>query len=374
MKTGRTLQQLAAEIERQRETKRDFVAPVKRLRVDEHANLFLPLGKAAADGVAYETANENAVFGINDLAHRQLGQHVGIPAQYYDKLRAEAPHLYASNVNHWLASAPAEDARMVRTLDGRVRALLSDRYRPLENADLAEAVLPALLDLKVEVLSCEVTERRLYIKAVDTRINRDVPKGARMGDGSHHIFDTLSPAISISNSEVGSGALSVEVGVYTRACTNLAFFAAKSLKKYHVGGKHEMADGLTTLLSERTRRLTDQATWAQVGDVVRGAFDEARFETSVKTIAGMTEQRIEGDPVRVVELSARRFGLTETERTGVLRHLIEGGDLSRYGVFNAFTRTGEDAPDYDRATEFERIGGQIIDLTRDEWHDMARAA
>src|ERR1700753_346891 len=125
MKTGRTLQQLASEIERQQASKQDYVAPVSRLRVDEEANLYLPLGKAE---------NDNTILGINELAHRQLGQHVGIPAQYYDKLRSEAPLLFASNVNHWLAKAPPEESRMVRTLDGRVRALLSDRYRPLENA------------------------------------------------------------------------------------------------------------------------------------------------------------------------------------------------------------------------------------------------
>jgi hypothetical protein len=33
---------------------------------------------------------------------------------------------------------------MLRTLDGQVRAVLSDRYRRLDNFDLAESVLPIL--------------------------------------------------------------------------------------------------------------------------------------------------------------------------------------------------------------------------------------
>ena len=36
---------------------------------------------------------------------------------------------------------------MVRTLDGQVRAVLSDRYRRLDNYDLAENVLPILQQL-----------------------------------------------------------------------------------------------------------------------------------------------------------------------------------------------------------------------------------
>jgi hypothetical protein len=195
-----------------------------------------------------------------------------------------------------------------------------------------------------------------------------------MGDGSHVIFDTLSPAIVISNSEVGSGALSVETAVWTRACTNMAIFAQKSMRKYHVGGRHELVDGMASLLSERTQRLTDAATWAQVSDVVRGAFDRAKFDASVDEIVGMEKQKIGSDVVKAVDLTSRRLGISEGEKKSVLQHLIEGGDLSKYGMFNAITRTAEDLPDYDRATEFERMGGQLIELPANEWRQIAEAA
>lgn len=361
MKTGKSLQQLAAEIERQAETRKDYVAPLASLTMHPLAN-DCALGVKGVD-----------TFDINDLAHRQIGDHVGVPAKYYDRMRREAPVLLADNVNHWMGKD--NSARMVRTLDGNIRAFLSDKYRPLENADLAEAVLPALLEMKLEVMSCEITERRLYIKAVDARINRDVPSGKnRMGDGSHVIFDTLSPAIIISNSEVGMGALSVETAVWTRACTNMAIFGQRSLRKYHVGGKHELTDGLVSLLSEKTRRLSDAATWAQVSDVVKGAFDRARFDASVDDMMGMDKQPILGDVPKVIELAARHFDMQEGERKSVLRHLIEGGDLTRYGLFNAITRTAEDLADYDRATDFERMGGKVIELAANEWQRIAEAA
>jgi hypothetical protein len=240
---------------------------------------------------------------------------------------------------------------------------------PLENYDLAEAIFPILSDLKMDIVSAEVTETRLYIKAVDERIQRDIPVGGgRMGDGGHTIFHTCVPAIVVRNSEVGMGALAVESGMLTKACTNLAFFEQSGMRRRHVGARHELAgEEFQELLSDRTKRLTDAAIWSQVTDVVRGAFDEAIFTKRIERVTETTTQKIEGDPVEVVDFARRRFGMSEGEGKSVLRHLIEGGDLSRYGLFNAMTRTAEDADDYDRASDLERFGGKVIDLPPSEW-------
>ncbi len=366
MKTGKSLSQLAAEIERQSNTKRDLIAGTNVIAL------------AVTDGGnevnAVIGAEKQHAFDINGLAHDQIGQHTGIPAKYYDKMLGEEPALLATNVNKWFTKYPAP--RLIRTLDGRVRAFLSDSYRPLENADLAEAVLPILLDMKLDIMSCEITERRLYIKAVDERLKADVPSGRKMGDGSHHFFDTCSPAIIISNSEVGSGTLSVDSGIYTKVCTNMCMIAAGGMKRRHVGSRNELTDGeaVRHLLSDATKRATDKAIWMQVRDVVRGAFDEVKFKTNTDKLAGLSQDKIEGDVVKVVDFGAKTFGFTEGEGKSVLKHLIEGGDLTRYGLFNAITRTAQDLDSYDRASEFEAIGGKVIELPKNDWQRMAKAA
>jgi hypothetical protein len=362
MKTGKSLTELAIEIERRAEAKKDYVVGTENVALD-----------VQGEGPPLLTFGDK-VYGINGIAHDQIGEHAGIPAKYYDRMLAEEPGLLATNVNRWFQKYPAP--RMIRTLDNVSRAFLSDRFRPLENEDLANAILPVLLAKGVEILSADVTERKLYIKAVDRSITKDVPKGRQIGDGSHVFFDTLSPAITISNSEVGLGALSVETSIFTKVCTNLATISKDgSLRRYHVGGKHEIGAEITHLLSDQTRRLKDATLWSEVSDVVSGAFEAARFQALVDDkILGMVEQKIAGDPVKVIELSAKRFGFNETEKTSVLKHLIEGGDLSRYGVFNAITRTAEDLDSYDRATEFERVGGQVIELAKNEWKALAEAA
>lgn len=361
MKSGLNLVELAQEIERRANAKKDLVARTERLTMYKGAALGLRVG-------------DDFEFGVNGVGHQQIGQHVEIPKNYYDKMLAEDPELLCTNVNSWFRHTPAN--RMVRTLDGKVRAFLSDKYRPLENEDLAEAVLPPLMELGLDIMSSQITDRRIYIKAVDPKVTRELKAiGGKFGDGGHNIIRCLAPAITISNSEVGDGALSVLGGVYDGFCSNLATFGERSTRKYHVGSKHEIGGEETyAMLSDQTRRLTDKALWAQVGDIVRGAFQEANFNSLCDKIAETATHKIEGDPIKVVELASKRFRMNEMEGKSILKHLIEGADLSRLGLYNAVTRASQDIESYDRASEFERMGGQIIELPRTEWKTLAEAA
>lgn len=361
MKSGITLQALAAEIERRANLKKDMLAPTTNMVMHAQDSGIVDLRIGDDD------------YMVNGVAHDQIGDHTGIPAKYYDRMLKDHPDLLATNVNEWFNKYPA--VRMARTLDGVARAFLSDSYRPLENEDLARAVLPVLYEKQLSVMSCEITDKRMYIKAVDQKVQREIEqKGGHFGDGKHNIVRVVAPAITISNSEVGKGALSVLAGVYDGFCTNLATFGERSARKYHVGSKHDMGEEVYAILSNETRRKTDAALWAQIGDVCRAAFDRAAFDSLCDKIDATTTQRIDGDPVKVIKLASNKFDMTEGEGSDILKHLIEGGDLSRFGLYNAITRTAQDIESYDRATEFERIGAKVIELPRAEWQTMAEAA
>ena len=58
------------------------------------------------------------------------------------------------------------------------------------------------------------------------------------------------------------------------------------------------------------------------------------------------------------------------ENKGVLQHLIEGGDLTRFGLYNAVTRDSADIESYDRATEIERAGAAVVELGKAEWKSL----
>jgi hypothetical protein len=355
------MRELAKEIKRQAESKRDLIADTRAIEP--------VIGK---DGSAsLHVANDE--FAIREVAHGQIAGHTDIPVRYYDRMLKEAPELWGRNVKEWFHKYPAK--RMLRVLDNGTRAFLSDSYRSLENWDFAMATLPVIDELDLFIMSAQITEKRLYLKVVDKRMLRDVPYGHKLGDGSHKFFHTLSPAAILSNSEVGYGSLSIESGIYTSQCTNLASIQGAGWKKRHLGARNLLGDDeqVRHLLTDETKRASDKALWLQVRDVLKGAFEEAKFQAHIDKLQGLTEQRIEGDVPKVVELAARKFGFNDDERKGVLAHLIEGGDLSRYGLFNAVTRMAEDVPSYDRASELERLGGDIVELPAAEWKELAKA-
>lgn len=362
MKTGRNLTELAKEIDRRANLKKDFIAPVSKLAL-----------AASPSGITMNVAGHDA-YNLNAIAHEQVADFAGIPMPYYRRMMENDPSLLATNVNRWFKDR-AEDRRMVRTLDGNMRAMLSDKYRPLENEELAEAILPALMERDLLIMSCDITDSRLYIKAVDRKIEKDVPTGKKIGDGSHVFFDTLSPAITISNSEVGRGSLLIEAGVFTKVCTNLATFGA-SMRKFHTGARADVSDDVYAMLSDKTRKMTDAAVWAQTRDLVAGAFDAARFDETCGKLQAAAEDRIskKADVVEVVERVGKKLGLIDGERKGVLQALIADGDLTRYGIHSAITRYSQDVDSYDRATELERAGAKVIEMPRNEWRQVAEAA
>lgn len=364
MKSGRTINELAAEITRQQESKKDYIAHHENLTMElqpveaqtGHTKQPIPILNMANGNGGYR-------FKMTDLFHEQVSSKLGIPKTYYERMRNEAPALLVGNANHWLKES--RDRAMVRTLDGKARAFLSEKYRPLDNHDLAEAVLPALLESDCGVESSELTERRLYIKAVTKRIELEVKKG-----------DVVQAGIVISNSEVGLGAVKVEPLVFRLICLNGAIINDMGVRKYHVGkaGSEFGLDGADEFYRDETRLADDRAFWMKVVDVTRATLSEVKFRAIVARWQEATEQKIDGNPVKVVEEVSKRYNLREAEGTGILQHLIQGSDLSAYGLMNAITRTSQDVPDYDRATDLERLGPRILELPRQAWSELASVA
>lgn len=191
MKNGRSLMELAQELERQRNAKRDYLLDTRNLEMG-----FVEAG-AYQMMMRNDSKNVSTLLGVGEIAHRQIGSALGIPAKYYDKMRAENPELLAQNVNSWFTMTPQK--RMVRTLDGNARAFLSERYRRIDNAEIAEAVLPILAEMPdVRIESCEITESKMYLKAVNPRLTAEVVPG-----------DIVQSGILITNSEVGMGSMSI---------------------------------------------------------------------------------------------------------------------------------------------------------------------
>lgn len=359
MKTGKTLTQMAVELERQQKEKRDFVAPTTELMMDfTHRDDWGNVTKESKPTMLIDKLGE---FKINDLGHEQIAGRVGIPQKYYDRMRTEQPELMAKNVNTWFKAQP--EKRMVRTLDGNVRAFLSERYRPLDNFDLADVAFNELSQPGMTVHSTELTERRLYIKAVTEKLTFEVKKG-----------DVVQAGIVISNSEVGCGSVKVEPLMFRLVCSNGMIANDYAMKKYHVGRAGSEGDMAAEFFRNETRIADDKAFWMKVRDVIQGSFRQDIFEKIITKMRIAAAMPITGNVEKAVEVVQEKLGLNDDERHGVLRHLIHGGDLSQWGMVNAVTRTAQDVTSYDRSTDLERMGGTVLELPQRDWKLIAEAA
>ena len=351
MKTGRPLNEVMLELNRQNQMKKDYIGSAQALRLFD-------------DGQTFEIGSTSGAqqFGTTRLFHRQVASALGIPAKYYDIMQSQKPELLARNVNTWLSDR--ENSYMIRTMDyggGRVaRALLSDRYRRIDNMEIASAVLPLFAGSdQYEVISSDVTENRMYLKILSRRLEMEVVPG-----------DYVQAGVVISNSEVGLGSVNVQPLVYRLVCTNGMIVNDMGERKNHVGRAAKAVEDSFHIYSDETMEAEDKAFLLKLRDVTMAAIEEGRFAQVVGKLKESAGIPITGKVTEVVELTGKTYGFNTDEQDSILQYLIAGGDLSQYGLSNAITRASQDVESYDRATALEGIGWQVAAMPATQWKEL----
>lgn len=339
----RALAPLAARIAQHRAIKKDYIADTRRVHMEE-----------GATGLVLE---DHGRFEIAPLAHTQLGERLQVPAKFYTRLREEHPGLLAQTVNTLLAAKP--EKRMIRTLGPRARSVLSNSYQRIDNHEVANATLPILADLPgIHIPTAEITDHRMYIQAVVPGVQADIKVG-----------DTVQAGVLISNSEVGLGSVSVSALIWRLRCLN-GLKTVDTLRAFHIGRRVEDNE---SLWADDTKKSDDRTVLLKVRDMVRAAVDAVKFQERVQRMRDLADQRVTGDPAKAIEVLVDKLDVSEEEGGGIMRALIEGGDLSAWGLINAVTFQAHEAPSYDRAVEFEAMGGRLLNLNPREWKEVLEA-
>ncbi|MFQ7749154.1 MAG: DUF932 domain-containing protein [Eubacteriales bacterium] len=356
MKSGISLVEMAKEIQRQAELKADYMMDTRSLRLesfgsDLYLNAYTPSGEMAVEPLE-----------INAIAHRQIGTHLKIPAAYYDKMLTQHPQLLSENVNAWFGVSP---------LCAWSAPLAAPPGHSLVTATGVSTIwiLPASFFLSPQDMegmrfeSCQLTESRMYIKVVNTRLQAEVSPG-----------DIVQSGIIISNSEVGLGSVNIQPLVYRLVCSNGMVVNDAQTRRNHVGRVNEATENYQ-LYSDKTLEADDKAFAMKIQDTVRAVVDEVRFTQVVNLMKDAKDARMNtADVPGVVKLVSRDFHITEEESSGVLQRLIEGNDLTLYGLSNAVTRHSQDVEDYDRATALEGIGYNILSMPARQWSRINQMA
>jgi hypothetical protein len=362
MLQGKSIMDLAKQLMANDKAKRDIVAPVSMLSMNNDGNIELKNGKTE-------------LFKPTGWAHQQIASYTEVPKAYYDRLKHENPFVLSENVNHGLAqqlqTAKKENkqpSRLLRTIDGNARAFLSSRYRILDSSDMLSTVMPLMSDKGMTVQSCELTERRMYLKAVSPKLETEVKKG-----------DVVQYGLVLSSSDVGAGSVKIEPMIYRLVCLNGMICPDNSLRQFHIG--RDMAaleETAVELFSDATKALSDKAFWSKVYDVVKNSMQKEIFETMVDRLRVAANEPIKNMKLeRVIELSTKAVGITgENIKNQILMELIQGGDLSRWGLVNAFTAAAQSTAgiNYDDSTELERAGGKVLELSKDQWSTISATA
>ena len=364
MKQGQTLVEFAQQIEREQRNQMDFVADTDRITMH-----------AGTAGRPFLELENHGTLDLTQHAQNQLFSHLKIPKKFSDLMTNETAtqrerEALVECANARMQGHPSK--RLVRAYEDsrQCRAILSNRYRRLDNFDLVTNVLPVLHRAPdLQIASCQVTDRKLFLKATFPRIQGEIVPG-----------DVVRSGVCISNSEVGVGRLVIEQFVERLICKN-GMVAGSNMKRNHVGRNVETTEDVERLFRDETMALDDQAFWMKVQDVVASTLDSAHFEQTLAKLRESTEQRI-ADPIGTVERLGNRFSLNEQDQAGILTKLLTGDSLlhsndlhlTRYGLIQAVTAHSQDVDDYEAATDFETLGGRILDLSPTEWSVIEKAA
>jgi len=362
MINGKSIVELAQDLQDKMDKKRDFVVDTRELEFQHEGNRDFAL-----------TIPDQGEKLITDHAHSQLSARLGIPKKYYDRLRTDQPELLVDNVQTLFNKEP--ERRMIRTMDdfggGVARAFLSDRYRRVDNEQIAQAALPALMESdEIEILSSEVTESRLYIQARFPKL-----------EGAVKVGDPVQAGLIITNSEIGMGALDIRPMIYRLICTNGMVtgttLADGRLRKNHIGRKVEGGEDYT-IYSDETLKADDHALMLKIRDSIKNLSDPALFTKLMEQMRATTEGPQVVRPVRAIEELGKAFNIGQVEQESILENLMRGdngvSDYSQWGMLNAVTRLANEHESYDRAVELEQLGGKVLDLSASQWATIAEAA
>lgn len=357
----------------------DVVAPQSALRCKGVVDrLVLDLGEPQMTETGVTEPVIHADY--TRTAWRQLAERLRIPLQYLDRLaemdHEAGPALACYTVNE-LTRIDERRAlyRFVETDEGYVlRAVLSDRYRAIDNDTALQAILAGLSDNGLALGDCEVTgdvtmdRMRLRITVPQVAIavpdllgDYRMPYSLRPGNGMHARPDAdetppvLWAGVEITNSETGNGAFAIAPRAVIQVCRN-GLTKAVDFRRAHIGAALEEG---SIDWSHETQRTALALITSQVRDAVATYISPGYLEATAEEMRRAKGVLVEGAPA-AVEAVQIRFGLTEGERDAVFELFAAGGDRSVLGLANAVTAAAQLAEDGDHQSDLEATFWQIV--------------
>lgn len=365
---------LAAELERQAKTKRDVVVDSRTLRaiVGEQAYQDgdeVKTRKILKMDVMFPQENHEKLA-LTPNAHRQLAQKCNIPLTYYKRMmEAGYVELMTENVNAWIET---KDKRLIRTLDGRVRAILSDRYKIIDNYDLLFLSLKKFKEAGANISRIDLSDTHMYIKALNPEMSVDIAEYKKSTDWRQRVMDEghqwldaddprsdiLQGGIVIKNSEVGASRFSIEPYVLRLKCNN-GLIGTEKFQRTHLGSEMEIGE----VFKDRTKALADETLWAKVEDFIDAAMNPEIFQEWIINGMGPKTTETIAEPTEAIDNVVGKYKLSDNMKKNILDNFVKEQDTTQWGLLNAMTATARDLGSYDHQIELEKVAGELSEMT-----------
>jgi hypothetical protein len=401
MKSGiESVNDLAFQLAHRAKMKRDFVLDARDLSFGlltwAKTNKATDDRYAGKPGLTYRDMEGQKIFGrVDDHCLSQIASYVDVPFRYIKRMRdEEAPELMCSNLNHWLKRSPEKSkGRLLRSFkcseddasdnEVKFRSFHSDRYSIFDDEDLFAACFGQGHDNPVtaehyrkmsplgrlqskyglDIVSMNITDSKFYLKVTFPNLSKDISRDGKVGD-------IVQYGLNIGNSEIGKGAIHVDSLLYRLICSN-GMVVGKTLNRRHLGQRNEFGE---VAMRDDTRIAYKDAMFKMIRDVIEDTSNEVAFEQVTESIRKAQDSKSILRPIKSVEYAAKELSLSSSEAEKVTESLIRDRDYSQWGMVNAITATANIVDDYDRASELEVLGGQILAFPQQQWRQYAEAA
>ena len=205
-----------------------------------------------------------------------------------------------------------------------------------------------------------------------TSLPDNTPVTASFSFGKSYDSEHHSVITSISVIEDKDGTLTAVIStkeVFRLVCTNgliAPFHMDGNHIKYHKGRKLYAYSKSYEVNVDEIKTLDNEPYFNQVRqDLLNIANNNAYFTNQIAAMRRTREVLLHDVTAEaLIKVIGKELLLTKAEQDMVKKHYLANADHSQYGLLNAVTRASQDIQDYNRATELERIGGDILFMNR----------
>jgi|GEM_PF-1391749 len=252
---------------------------------------------------------------------------------YEDDYAQSEPSAYRNGFpNAVPTGVKASEYWLLRARGESLRAVLTERYSPLDNRALLEALRKSL-PLHLQVQWVALDDESFHLRLFDPNLRRDVRSG-----------DPLQAGLHIANSEVGKRSVTVDAVVYREVCSNglVRLVKGKSvLQQRHIG---VAPAHFTVLLRQAMQQslLAAQEFMAQMA----AAADQPLQDVEKELKQLVTHWKLSQGFVEQVQASLRQEDARYQE--------------TAFGLVNAITHAAQTL-DADRRFEMEVVAGKLLE-------------